>query len=62
MMRIETLGVFPDMFEPIMSLSIMGRARRAGVFSFAPTTCATGRTTATARSTTPPTAAARGCS
>ena len=34
MMRIETLGVFPDMFEPIMSLSIMGRARRAGVFSF----------------------------
>lgn len=34
-MRIETLGVFPDMFEPIMSLSIMGRARRAGVFEFA---------------------------
>lgn len=33
-MRIETLGVFPDMFEPIMSLSIMGRARRAGVFEF----------------------------
>ena len=34
-LRIETLGVFPDMFEPIMSLSIMGRARRAGVFDFA---------------------------
>lgn len=34
-LRIETLGVFPDMFEPIMSLSIMGRARQAGVFSFA---------------------------
>ncbi len=33
-LRIETLGVFPDMFEPVMSLSIMGRARRAGVFSF----------------------------
>ncbi len=33
-MRIETLGVFPEMFEPIMSLSIMGRARRAGVFEF----------------------------
>ncbi len=33
-MRIETLGVFPEMFEPIMSLSIMGRARRAGVFAF----------------------------
>lgn len=34
-LRIETLSVFPDMFEPIMSLSIMGRARKAGVFSFA---------------------------
>ena len=34
MLRIETLGVFPDMFEPIMSLSIMGRARKAGVFDF----------------------------
>lgn len=33
-LRIETLGVFPEMFEPIMSLSIMGRARRAGIFSF----------------------------
>lgn len=33
-LRIETLGVFPAMFEPIMSLSIMGRARKAGVFSF----------------------------
>lgn len=34
-MRIETLGVFPEMFEPIMSTSIMGRARKAGVFEFA---------------------------
>jgi tRNA (guanine37-N1)-methyltransferase len=33
-MRIETLGVFPQMFEPIMSLSIMGRARAAGLFEF----------------------------
>ena len=32
--RIETLGVFPQMFEPIMSLSIMGRARKAGHLSF----------------------------
>ena len=33
--RIETLGVFPQMFEPIMSLSIMGRARKAGYLEFA---------------------------
>lgn len=33
-LRIETLSVFPNMFEPIMSLSIMGRARRAGIFDF----------------------------
>lgn len=32
--RIETLGVFPQMFEPIMSLSIMGRARRGGYLDF----------------------------
>lgn len=34
-MRIETLSVFPEMFEPVMSTSIMGRARRAGIFEFA---------------------------
>lgn len=34
-LRLETLTVFPEMFEPIMSTSIMGRARRAGVFEFA---------------------------
>lgn len=34
-LRIEALTVFPEMFEPIMSTSIMGRARRAGVFEFA---------------------------
>ena len=33
-LRIETLGVFPEMFEPIMSTSIMGRARKAGIFTF----------------------------
>ena len=33
-MRIETLSVFPDMFEPAMSTSILGRARRAGIFEF----------------------------
>lgn len=32
--RIETLGVFPQMFEPVMSLSIMGRARKAGHLEF----------------------------
>lgn len=34
-LRLEVLSVFPDMFEPIMSTSIMGRARRAGIFDFA---------------------------
>ena len=33
--RIETLSVFPTMFEPVMSLSIMGRARKAGLLEFA---------------------------
>ncbi len=33
-MRIETLSVFPEMFEPVMSTSILGRARRAGIFEF----------------------------
>ena len=32
---IETLSVFPELFEPYMSTSIMGRARRAGLFDFA---------------------------
>ena len=33
-MIIETLSVFPELFEPYMSTSIMGRARRAGLFEF----------------------------
>ena len=33
-MLIETLSVFPEVFEPYMSSSIMGRARRAGLFDF----------------------------
>ena len=33
-MRIETLSVFPEMFEPVMSTSILGRARRMGLFDF----------------------------
>lgn len=33
-LRLEALTVFPEMFEPAMSTSIMGRARRAGVFQF----------------------------
>ncbi|MDR1421899.1 MAG: tRNA (guanosine(37)-N1)-methyltransferase TrmD [Coriobacteriales bacterium] len=33
-MRIETLSVFPQMFEPAMSLSIIGRARAAGILDF----------------------------
>ena len=33
-MLIETLSVFPEMFEPVMSTSILGRARKAGFFDF----------------------------
>ncbi len=33
-MLIETLSVFPEMFEPVMSTSILGRARKAGLFEF----------------------------
>jgi tRNA (guanine37-N1)-methyltransferase len=32
--RIETLSVFPQMFETPMDLSIIGRARRAGILRF----------------------------
>ena len=31
---IETLSVFPDVFEPYLSTSIMGRARSRGLFGF----------------------------
>ncbi len=33
-MLIETLSVFPEMFEPVMSTSILGRARNTGLFEF----------------------------
>ncbi len=33
-MLIETLSVFPELFEPYMSASIMGRARAKGLFDF----------------------------
>lgn len=33
-MLIESLSVFPEMFEPVMSTSILGRARSAGLFEF----------------------------
>lgn len=33
-MHIETLSVFPEVFESYMSTSIMGRAREAGLFTF----------------------------
>jgi len=34
MMRIETISVFPQMFDEPMSLSIIGRARKAGILEF----------------------------
>lgn len=33
-MLVETLSVFPEVFEPYLAVSIMGRARRAGIFDF----------------------------
>jgi tRNA (guanine37-N1)-methyltransferase len=33
-LRVETLSVFPQMFEVPMSLSIIGRARKAGLLDF----------------------------
>ena len=35
MLRCEVLSVFPDVFEPYLGVSIMGRARRAGLLDFA---------------------------
>ena len=34
-MRIETLSVFPEMFDSVMHASILGRAEERGIFSFA---------------------------
>ena len=34
MMRVETVSVFPQMFDGPMGLSIIGRARRAGILDF----------------------------
>ena len=34
-MRIETLSVFPEMFETVMSTSILGRAREKGIVEYA---------------------------
>ena len=33
-MLCETLSVFPEVFEPYLGVSVLGRARRAGVFDF----------------------------
>ncbi len=34
MLRCEVLSVFPEVFESYLGISIMGRARRAGLFDF----------------------------
>lgn len=61
-MLIETLSVFPEMFEPVMSTSILGRARKAGLLILRPITCVTGRMTVIVPSMTSRTAAGRACS
>ena len=55
--RIDVVTIFPDYLAPL-GLSLIGKARRAGLLDLASTTCATSPTTATAPSTTAPTAAA----
>ena len=60
-MLIETLSVFPEMFEPVMSTSILGRARPAFLI-LRPITCVTGRTTVIVPLMTSRTAAGRACS
>ena len=63
-MLIETLSVFPEMFEPVMSTSILGRARKAGLFDFKAYNLRdwiTGRP-ASARRSRSRTAAGRACS
>ena len=62
MMLIETLSVFPEMFEPVMSTSILGRARQAGIFDFRAYDLRDWTTTGIVRSMTSLTAAVRACS
>ena len=61
-MLIETLSVFPELFEPYMSTSIMGRARRRGLFDFMAHDLRDWTMIAIARSMTPRLAAAPACS
>lgn len=61
-MLIETLSVFPELFEPYMSTSIMGRAVRAACSILPRTICAIGRMIAIAPWTMRPLAAAPACS
>ena len=58
-MIIETLSTFPDMYASVMGASMMRIAQEKGILQLRRhTTCATGRTTATAPPTTTRTAAA----
>lgn len=61
-MLIETLSVFPEMFEPVMSTSILGRARKAGLFDFKAYNLRDWTQTAIVPSMTSRTAAGRACS
>lgn len=61
-MLIETLSVFPEMFEPVMSTSILAAPARPAFLILRRITCATGRTTAIVPSMTSRTAAGRACS
>ena len=58
-MRVDIVSIFPEYFAPL-DLSLIGRARAAGLLDWPCTTCAPGPPTCTAPSTTPRTAAGPG--
>ena len=55
--RIDVVSIFPAFFD-VLEVSLLGKAREKACWTCGCTTCVTGRTTATAPSTTRPTAAA----
>ncbi len=61
-MLIETLSVFPEMFEPVMSHRFWAAPARPAFLILRRITCATGRTTVIVPSMTSRTAAGRACS
>ncbi|CAM5342845.1 Ribosome maturation factor RimM [Streptomyces cyaneofuscatus] len=57
LMRLDVVTIFPEYLDPL-NVSLVGKARARGCSTSTSTTCGSGRTTGTTRSTTPPTVAA----